>query len=62
MASVLGCSDGVFPFNYLGVPVGANMGLKSIGSLSSTNFKIGYPLGKRKHSRSVVDSPSLIQF
>lgn len=28
MANVLGCSDGAFPFTYLGVPVGANMGLK----------------------------------
>lgn len=28
MAEVLGCSNGAFPFTYLGVPVGANMGLK----------------------------------
>lgn len=28
LSRVLGCAKGSFPFNYLGVPIGANMGLK----------------------------------
>lgn len=28
LAKVLGCAEGAFPFNYLGVPVGENKGLK----------------------------------
>jgi len=56
----LNCREGSVPFNYLGLPVGANPKRQQLGSLCWKNCELGLILGGASMRVLEEESPFLI--